>query len=500
MAWFKSLYWRIAAGFVLFLALTLATQGGLFVWVVVRGESEVTPKALETLASVVAQSIASELEKNPRADLNSHLTDRFGTLRRPLAVVMADGRVITGRWGPLPPPLAQTAMVRMRLGAGGRLPDDPELASDRPPRLPPGPRRGPGDDGGAEGDRPPRHRAAFAPIVVRGRTEGTVIVLAGRASASVLSDIGPVLGLTALGLVIGAGALAAVFMFRPAHRRLQALAQAARRLGAGDAAARAPEEGRDEIAGVARAFNQMASDLVERAEQLQMADRQRRQLLADVSHELMTPLTAIRGYTETLAMPALAADEKTRSRYLEIVREETARLEGIIGDLLDLARLEAGGGSFTIQDVRVVDLFTRVRDRHEPAAREKQIELVVRGGEGLELAGDRLRLEQALQNLATNALRHTPPGGRIELAATRRGSQVLLTVSDTGEGIAPEHLPHVFDRFYKADVSRLVGGLGTGSGLGLSIVKAIVERHGGSVSVRSTPGEGTTFQMILPSE
>src|SRR5204862_8292394 len=131
----------------------------------------------------------------------------------------------------------------------------------------------------------------------------------------------------------------------PARRRLRALEPAARRLGSGDLVARAPDRGGDEIAAVARAFNAMANDLAACAEALAASDRARRQLLADVSHELNTPVTAVRGYIETLAMPEMGLDETTRARYVGIVSDETARLERIIGDLLELARLEGGGGA-----------------------------------------------------------------------------------------------------------------------------------------------------------
>src|SRR5262249_54400651 len=133
--------------------------------------------------------------------------------------------------------------------------------------------------------------------------------------------------------------------------------------------ARAPERGGDEVAAVATAFNAMAADLGARADALAASDRTRRQLLADVSHELTTPVTAIRGYLETLAMPELTLDAATRTRYLSIISDETNRLERLIGDLLELARLEGGGGSLTLEEVRAADLFERVRARHEPACR-----------------------------------------------------------------------------------------------------------------------------------
>jgi signal transduction histidine kinase len=208
-------------------------------------------------------------------------------------------------------------------------------------------------------------------------------------------------------------------------------------------------------------------------------------------------LTAIRGYVETLAMPGLADDEDTRRRYLRIVDEETHKLEAMIGDLLDLARLEGGGGALSVEVFPIAELFRRVSDRHGPAVRERRIALDVSAPDELTVSGDLPRLEQALQNLAANAVRHTPPGGRVELRADAMPGAVRITVRDTGPGIPPEHLPHVFDRFYKADASR-ASTRASGSGLGLSIVKAIVERHGGSVRASNAPEGGAEFEIVLP--
>jgi signal transduction histidine kinase len=295
-------------------------------------------------------------------------------------------------------------------------------------------------------------------------------------------------------LVVGA-VLAALVIFGPTRRRLKGVEDAARRLGAGDLSARAPASGNDEVAAVASAFNAMAQDLAARTEALVAADRMRRQLLADVSHELNTPVTAMRGYLETLSMPELGLDEATRARYLAIVGDETARLERIIGDLLDLARLEGGGGTLRIEPVGTDEIFSRVVARHGRAADGAHVTLKVIVDSGAErISADRTRIEQALQNLAANALRHAPEQSTIEFRARNDGDTISLLVSDEGPGISPEHLPRVFDRFYKVDESRVAQGGAGGSGLGLSIVKAIVERHGATVTVDSRPGR-TVFEI-----
>jgi len=339
-----------------------------------------------------------------------------------------------------------------------------------------------------------RRFGAAGIVFVNGVPEGVVIGM----PRSAFRQLGPTLALVGLLLVAMGTTAAALLIFGPVRGRLRSLEDAARKVGSGDLTARAREDGGDEVAALAHAFNQMTHDLHQRAEQLQAADRQRRLLLADVSHELMTPITGMRGYLETLSLHAQSLDAETRERYLTIIRDETLRVQHIVGDLLDLARLEGGGETFDVQDVPLEDLFGRVVARHGRAAQEKGVELVAEIAPGAEIvSGDPMRLEQALQNLAANALRHTPRGGRISLDAALLDGSVVVTIIDTGAGIPPEHLPHVFDRFYKIDPSRTGQ---SGSGLGLSIVKAIVERHGGTVTVKSRAGEGTAITMKFPPD
>ncbi len=467
-AWYRSIYWRIAIGFILFLAVMLIVQGGLFLWVVARNEGALPSHSLIEFANVIASDVGNEMEQDPHANIGQYVRDHYSQMSRAVFVMMSDGRFFGTR-----PMIFRDALVSRA---------NEWLASGQPPEVLPL-RSG--------------RVTAFSRLFVRGKPVGIVAVQPGGASVRILREIVPTMLVMAGVLMLGGTGLAALLVFRPVNRRLKGVEQAARQFGAGDLTARAPVGGGDEITAVARAFNQMADDLAMRAKQLQEADRARRQLFADVSHELMTPLTAIRGYLETLEMPAIALDAATRGRYLSIVQEETQRLERIVGDLLDLARLEAGGGSLSIEDVAVGQLFSRVLARHEHAAREKGVTLTASGDQDSLVRGDRLRLEQVLQNLAANALRHTPPGGRVELCVERRDDALVLRVSDSGAGIDAEHLPHVFDRFYKVDASRSEA-VGTGSGLGLSIAKAIVERHGGTISVRSQPGVETAFEITLP--
>ena len=482
--WYRSLYWRIAIGFILTLAAMLVVQAMLFVWVVSRS-GPTLPGQPERFAQTMAAELAEALAADPAIDLADYIDDEYARDAHPFFVVLADGRVFGNFPAPYPEPLLRAARGRLQRG----------LAPDRD-RF----RRGPGGRGrgfGAGGMDGPPPPPPPEPIMVGGELAGVVVVLPRAPFWFLLRRYAPTLGVVAAAALASGALVAALLIFGPARRRLRSVEDAARRLGAGDLSARAPVRGGDEVAAVASAFNAMADDLAARADALAAADRARRQLLADVSHELTTPVTAMRGYLETLTMSELGLDDATRTRYLAIVGDETARLEHLIGDLLDLAKLEGGGGALVLGDVPLAELFARVTARHEREAAAAGVTMVGAVEPGAEtVRGDRGRLEQALQNLAANALRYAPRGSSIELRARPIRGGIAVTVTDRGPGIPPEHLPHIFDRFYKGDAARTQTG---GSGLGLSIVKAIVERHGGTISVESQPGK-TVFAVILKSE
>jgi signal transduction histidine kinase len=340
----------------------------------------------------------------------------------------------------------------------------------------------------------------FAPVVLNDATFAMVAVPTEAPPLSAaLRNLGPTLGIVATGLLIAGSAVGALLIFRPTSRRLRTLQNAAQQIGAGELTARAPESGGDEVSMLAHAFNEMAGGLEERTKALVAVNESRRQLLADVSHELMTPLAAIRGYVETMTMADVKLDDPTRQRYLGIVADETERLEHIIGDLLDLARVEGGGASWKREPVSVAALFERVMHRHEPLIKRRGVAIATHVAPDVtDVTGDPNRLEQVLQNLAANAVRHTPEGGQVTLTAVRVDGGTRLAVEDTGPGIPPEHLPHIFDRFYKVDVSRTGTVIPSGSGLGLSIVQAIVQRHGGSITASNAVFGGARFEIVLP--
>jgi len=501
MHWYRSLYWRIAFGFVAVLAAMLVVQAMLFVWAVSQSGRNLAGQSPARLGMTVALDLANVLERDPQTDLAQYVREQYAQYEHPFFVMLIDGRVITSGSTSFPEPLL--AMARARLQRPDRLGPGRDGLRPPPDRFNPIERGGRGDpdERGGRGERFERGPNGFAfprpaPIIAGGRLAGVVVVPPQAPFGFLLSRYGPMLALVAIAVLLLGTIVTSAMIFGPARSRLRALEDAARALGSGDLTARAPDRGGDEIAAVASAFNAMADDLATRAEALRASDRVRRQLLADVSHELTTPVTAMRGYLETLSMSELKLDDATRARYLAIVSDESNRLERLIGDLLDLARLEGGGGTLRIEQVPVRELFDRVVARHERASQDAGVTLEATIDPGAEsIAADRDRLEQALQNLAANAIRYAPRGTAVRLRARPTEAGITLSVADDGPGIPPDHLPHLFDRFYKADASR--AGVSGGSGLGLSIVKAIVERHGGTVSVVSRPGQ-TVFGLVLP--
>ena len=452
----------------------LLVQGLLFLWL--TDWFVVTSRPPSELARLVAEEVGAELERNPDVVLDDFVPSRFSRIFQPFLVVLRDGSV--RRTGP--PACRQNSAERcnrgcatIRIAAGSR-------AALRPWRPP----------GSNE----------FAPIVVGGADVGIVAVPANPPPVFVaLRELGPTLTWFGLGL-LGVGAtLTALLVFRPAHKRLRTLEQAARALGEGRTDVRATETGGDEVSSLARTFNRMAIDLDSRATALAQSDRARRQLLADVSHELMTPLSAIRGYVETLGMPDVPLDQETRGRYLAIVEEETTswkRSSGTCSTSRASKGVERAADPARVRE----GLFARVADRHAPSIRERGITLDLDiAPDTPEILGDPGRLEQAVQNVAANAIRHTPAGGRVLLRAAPRDRGVSISVRDSGPGIPPEHLPRVFDRFYKVDAARANTAVPSGSGLGLSIVRAIVETHGGTVTAANAPEGGAIFELRLPT-
>jgi signal transduction histidine kinase len=229
---------------------------------------------------------------------------------------------------------------------------------------------------------------------------------------------------------------------------------------------------------------------------LEEAERRRMEVISDVSHELRTPLSTIRGHVEGLAEGVIEPSDETWT----LLQAEAERMQRLVDDLHQLSRAEAGQLSLNLASVSPKEPIRLAIERMLPLFDEKGVELSSVVPENLPpLLADTGRVVQVLTNLLDNALRHTPPHGRVTVAARTEGGEGVCEVADTGEGIASEHLPHVFERFYRAEKSRSRGEARGGSGVGLAVSKALVENMGGTVRVESPGhGEGATFSFTLP--
>lgn len=281
--------------------------------------------------------------------------------------------------------------------------------------------------------------------------------------------------LAVLVLTVGVSVLLAGRVLLP----LRALTAATQRMRGGDRTARAEVRAKWEIAELAAAFNEMS-------EHLARTEQQRKDLVSDVSHELRTPLGNIRGWLIAAQDGVADLDPELLASLLE----ETLVLQHLVDDLQELASADAGRLSLHPEPMDAGELLAQVAAAH-PAR------LTVETSGDLQLDADPVRLRQAVGNLVVNAVRHTPPDGRITLHGHRDGDDIVLAVRDTGSGIAPEDLPYVFERFWRADRSR--SRATGGRGLGLAIVRQLVEAHGGTVTVDSELGAGTTFTVRLPA-
>jgi signal transduction histidine kinase len=465
LAWYRSFYWRIGVTFVAFVVVILLTQGLILTYTISSEDAQDQFRA-PVLAAEVAADVASVLARDRDADLGAHLRSQYPLERAGRFVFVAL------RGGPLFSSTTEAVPESIRLTAMSALGERPLTFTDAVRPI------------------------TTTPLLVDQEFAGVVLVLALPRATGIDHELGRLLSLPSTLLLLVATVIVAIVVFNPARRRLSALEQAAQRLAEGDLTARAPQAGGDEIARVAAEFNRMAGELETRDTALRTSDALRRQMMADVSHELKTPLTAMRGYIETLRMPEVALDAERRDRYFETIDRETRRLERIVKDLLDLARYEHGGVVLQRRLFDIERLFQNVAGRHERDAHTKAVAIRIQVDPlADQVVADPDRIEQAIENLVGNALRHTPSGGTVTLSATQADGIATLSVTDSGAGIAPEHLPHVFDRFYKVDAARAAES--TGSGLGLSITKAIIERHGGTIRVTSAPGR-TTFTVLLP--
>jgi signal transduction histidine kinase len=309
----------------------------------------------------------------------------------------------------------------------------------------------------------------------------------------------------ALTAVVPPSALFSYLVIRHTTRRVKELAVATGILRRGNYAVRVPVVGEDEVAQLQSNFNAMAVDLERAMRDLQgERDRvaallqSRRELIANVSHELRTPMATLRSYLETTLTHWEETPSPTMRHDLQVMENEAIRLQALVEDLFTLARTEVGRLTLHCIPTDVVALAQRIVETSAPLAwRASKVEMVIDAAPAVPRAlVDPDRLEQALRNLLHNGVRHTPPGGIVAVVLKAEEHAVILQVKDTGEGIAPTDMPHIWERFYRSESTRT--NMGSGTGLGLALVKEWTEAMGGTVAVESTVGEGSCFTLRLP--
>ena len=369
------------------------------------------------------------------------------------------------------------------------------LVADSHARLPPGP-------AGRDGRNRPqnKHDLKKFPVFHDGRQVGAFTVsntvISGPYPGNpVLADPAPsriprgvIHSLLWAGL--GAAALGTLLVWLLSRRTLaplQSLGAAARRLGRGDLSQRAETDGPTEIRELAHSFNVMAEGLEE-------AERQRRNLTADVAHELRTPLSNIQGYLEAIKDGLVQPTPET----IDILHAQAIHLSQLVEDLRLLAQVESGDLQLRLAPTQMAELLQSSVEAVRPRAEGKGVALALEAVPSLPpVELDATRIAQVIGNLLENAITHTPEGGSVSVSARADGNGIAVTVSDTGPGIPSEDLPRIFDRFYRADPSRARST--GGSGLGLTIARRLIEAHGGAIEVDSVLGEGSNFTVRLPS-
>ena len=472
--WRFGLRWRLALGFAVILALALGSVALFTGKAAEREVANVQTEQDRVRAGRVVVALAEYYETNGDWDGVQEFVRRtsFQT-ERDIIVLDSEGSVI----------------------AESSPPDDRRWGRDR---------RFFGHRDDEHRPVPPEH---FAPIVASGSQVGSVAVAPrGRGGFGPLPlpdrdtppqpDAEPPLTrladavrktLTVAGLIAGAaGILLVVLLSRRMLASIGSLTAAARGLGNGDMSSRAAVKGNDEIAELGRTFNSMADALEE-------SERQRRAMMSDVAHELRTPLSNIQGHIEAMQDGLMEADTAT----LDTVHRQALYLNHLVDDLRLLAAAEARELPLQREPTPVKEIVDRVVASFKPSAEAASVRLEAEIDDGLpSLHLDRVRMEQVVANLVDNAIRHTPSGGTVVVAATTEDDSVRVEVADTGHGIPTDALPHVFDRLYRVDPSRERGT--GGSGLGLTIARQLVEAHGGTIWAHSEEGSGSRFGFDLP--
>lgn len=301
-----------------------------------------------------------------------------------------------------------------------------------------------------------------------------------------------------IGFVLILSLAAGLFLFRQLTQRLDTIKSTVGEFERGELTKRIPVKGNDELSDLSKGFNRMADNLYQNMLEIRKSDKLRRELVANVSHDLRSPLASIHGYLETIQIKGKDLTKEQFDQYIQTALGNTKRLNNLIGNLFDLSKLDAENVQPVLESVSVAELVQDLVLQFKPIAEKKNISLHAGFPEQAQafITADIGLLNRAISNLINNAIEHTPEGGSVTVGFTNDGKDVRLEISDTGSGIPEADLPYIFDRFYQADKSR---SSESNAGLGLAIAQKIFSLHNGKVSVESPGGNGTTFKIWIPS-
>jgi signal transduction histidine kinase len=300
-----------------------------------------------------------------------------------------------------------------------------------------------------------------------------------------------------MGVVLLFSLVTGLFVFSNLTSRLKKFQKTVKGFERGQLNERIDVKGNDEISELSLCFNRMADTLVDNMKEIQKTDRLRRELVANVSHDLRSPIASIQGYLETIQMKGDSINKEELNDYLETVINNTRNLNRLIDDLFELSKLDAEEITPNLENISMAELVQDVVQQFKPLAERHDIQLNVEFPEipNTLIKADIGLLNRALTNLIDNAIQHTSEGGKVTIRSIQKGKDIVLEVSDTGNGIPEADLPFIFDRFYQADKSRSDKH---GAGLGLAIAQKIFHLHGAKVFVNSEENRGTTFRIAIP--
>ena len=481
---FRSFYGRISA---IFLALLLAL---VLVQIAVSTSSSLrfVNESEQKLSRRLAADIAREFEPFMQDEINypeiEHAIHYLMVINPRIEIYLLDqaGRILTF----FAVPKDKVQLESLAMG-----PIEEYLADDaKMPIL--------GDDPRNPGKKKP---FSVAPIETGRGERGYLYVILGSEQYDSVASMIRGSFITRMGLLNLLAAfvctgIAGLVLFAVLTRRLQRMTSAVMQFEQGDYSARVGMSSDDEIGQLAGAFDQMADTIVANMDELRQTDDLRRELVANVSHDLRSPLASIQGYLETIIIKEKALSPEERQRYFEIIFNNTTMLSQLVGELFELSKLEARQIKPNCESFAMAELAQDVVMKFQPMAEESGIRIEAVLPQDLPpVFADIALVERALSNLIDNGIRYTGEGGEVKVELRRQHDTVCVAVSDTGKGIPAEELPRIFERFYHID-KRRTRGYG-GAGLGLAIAERILEIHGSQIQIHSVVDQGTTFSFLL---